>query len=236
VSDPRGAHRAERSGRDAVLKRLARIARWCAPILACAIAQSGSGLFRAASAFPIDPPGRHLAAALDRMKVEQRWQPGEPVNWRTGMRDPGGKRLTGHCSAFVAAVCAVCGIYILRPPQHGEQLLANAQCEWLRTDGTRQGWKRVASGLTAQRLANRGHLVLACYRNPDRDGPGHIAVVRPSTKGRRRIEAEGPDVTQAGARNFRRTSARNGFRLHLASRDLTGIIYYSHAVPPSRPR
>jgi hypothetical protein len=171
-----------------------------------------------------------VAQVLDSMKVEAHWLPGDPVDWRTGEYDSTARPLKGHCSAFVAAVCAAFHIYILRPPDHSEWLLANAQCEWLRDEGATQGWTLLADGATAQRLANEGNIVIACYKNPDRDDAGHIAIVRPSAKDRRRVASEGPDIIQAGARNYARTSAKNGFRLHSRAWKESKILYYSHAI------
>jgi hypothetical protein len=185
----------------------------------------------AARAVPISAKGRRLAIALDSMNVEQRWLPGDGVNWRTGEHDPAARALKGHCSAFAAAVCAAFDLYILRPPEHREWLLANAQCNWLLQEGPRHGWARVDDGASAQRLANRGNLVLACYKNRERDDPGHIAVIRPSGKSLKRINRDGPDVTQAGSRNYRRTTARVGFRLHAKAWDRGEIVYYWHALP-----
>jgi hypothetical protein len=184
-----------------------------------------------ARAEPISADGRRLALVLDGMNVEQRWLPGDGVNWRTGEHDPAARAIKGHCSAFAAAVCAAFDIYILRPPEHSERLLANAQCGWLEQEGPRQGWTRIEDGVTAQSLANLGNLVLACYKNRDRDDPGHIAVIRPSCKSLKKIDSEGPDVTQAGARNHRRTSARIGFRLHARAWNRGEIVYYWHPIP-----
>jgi hypothetical protein len=147
------------------------------------------------------------------MEVESRWLPGDPVNWRTGAYDSASIPLKSHCSAFVAAVCARFDVYILRPPEHSEWLLANAQCDWLESEGAEHGWWRVDDPVIAQRLANRGHLVVAGYRSPDDEEAGHIAVVRPSTKSRATIEAEGPAVIQAGIVNYAGTSVISGLRL-----------------------
>jgi len=179
---------------------------------------------------PVYSQGERLDASLDSMRVEAHWQPGDAVDWQTGRHDPGAVPLGSHCSAFVAAVCAKFGIYILRPPDHPEELLANAQCDWLRIRGPREGWRRVTDGMTAQSLANRGYIVVACYRNPDGDDAGHIAIVRPGTKGRTRIQAEGPDVIQAGTLNYRKTTAKNGFRFHSGAWKRGRIRYYSHAT------
>jgi hypothetical protein len=203
----------------------------CATLLAVSATFMLVGIARATA---ITAGGRRLAAVLDSMEVEQHWLRGQPVDWRTGEIDPAARPLKGHCSAFVAAVCATLDLYLLRPPEHDEWLLANAQCAWLAEEGPAQGWTRVEDGIEAQRLANQGRLVLACYQNPERDDPGHIAVVRPCAKSLSRLKAEGPDVTQAGARNYRRTTVRNGFRLHAKAWQRGKLVYYAHVVPAGR--
>jgi len=82
----------------------------------------------------ISPPAQHMIAAIDALNVEQHWPAGQHVHWQSGV--PDGKPETGigkhtHCSAFVAAAAKQLGIYILRPPEHAQILLANAQFEWL---------------------------------------------------------------------------------------------------------
>lgn len=186
--------------------------------------------FCGARAEAIASGGRRIAQALDSMKVEEHWLPGDPVDWRTGEYSSAARRLKGHCSAFVAAVCAAFHLYILRPPDHSEWLLANAQCEWLRDQGPTHGWTRLDDGPMAQHMANEGNIVIACYKNPDRDDAGHIAIVRPSAKDSRRIASSGPDITQAGAHNYARTTAKIGFRLHSQAWKGSKILYYSHAI------
>jgi hypothetical protein len=166
-----------------------------------------------AQAFEITPKGHELARFFDGLDVERHWLAGTHVNWRTGDRDSD-RHASTHCSAFVASACERLGVYILRPPEHPQVLLANAQFEWLRTDGKQRGWHAVKSPLEAQRLANEGHLVVAAYRNPDPKKSGHVAFVRPSAKRERLIESEGPQVIQAGASNYTSTSLKNGFRHH----------------------
>jgi hypothetical protein len=66
---------------------------------------------------------------LDGMKVESLWLAREHVNWETGEPDKGqdyaGPGRSTHCSAFAAAVGERLGVYMLRPPEHGQILLAN---------------------------------------------------------------------------------------------------------------
>ena len=184
---------------------------------------------------PVLPAGVRLAKLLDSMHVESHWIAGHHVNWHTG--DPDGRPVPleghhSHCSAFVAAVAEKLGVEILRPPEHTQVLLANAQCEWLENEGRRIGWEKVATALEAQRNANRGMLVVACHVDPDPMLPGHIAIVRPDALTRRRIETEGPQVTQAGVENFRSTTLAEGLRYHPGAWANRAIVFYAHDASP----
>jgi hypothetical protein len=147
------------------------------------------------------------------MEVESHWLPGHQIHWRTGeiRSDRPGKT---HCSAFLAAACERLGIYLLRPPEHGQALLANAQAQWLRRSGPGRGWRPVDSPFRAQELVNAGQVVVAMYESPDPGKSGHAALVRPSDKSDALVETEGPQVTQAGAENAASTSLKQGFRHH----------------------
>ena len=182
----------------------------------------------------ISPKARQVVAAVDALDVEHHWPAGVHVTWETGVPDGKPETSSGkhtHCSAFVAAAAKSLGIYILRPPEHGQILLANAQFEWLANEGMRRGWRNVATDEEAQRLANRGEFVVATYRNHHDDKPGHIAIVRPSTKSPGAIRAEGPEITQAGGTNYRSASLKTGFAGHRAAWDHHEVMYYAHAVP-----
>jgi hypothetical protein len=184
----------------------------------------------------ISAEGRHLAAFLDGLEVEQLWPAGVHVDWETGIPDgkpePAKGRHT-HCSTFVAEAAKRLGIYILRPPAHGEILLANAQYDWLRDRSAKDGWFPVADAPAAQDYANRGYLVVASYANAAPDRPGHIAIVRPEAKSATAIAAEGPQVTQAGEQNYRSTSLRTGFAHHPGAWSRNEIRFYGHAVRAS---
>ncbi len=159
-----------------------------------------------------------LSAVYDGLHVEQLWLAGHKVNWKTGeaISNKTGKT---HCSAFVAAACMKLGIYILRPPEHPADMLANAQMHWLGEHGGEHGWKSVATPAEAQALANSGVIVVVVYENPDPKKSGHIALVRPSEKSAAEIEADGPQVIQAGSNNHESCSVREGFRHHKAWND-----------------
>ena len=172
-------------------------------------------------------------AVIDALNVERRWPAGVHVQWESG--EPDGKPATGmgkhtHCSAFAASAAKHLGVYLLRPPQHPQALLANAQYDWLESKGAQEGWQPVRDGVEAQALANRGLLVVATYRNPKDNKPGHIAIVRPSDKGRAAIQSEGPQITQAGGTNYRSTSLKQGFASHPFAWTHNEVRYYAHAI------
>ncbi|HEX7615959.1 MAG TPA: hypothetical protein VF554_11875 [Thermoanaerobaculia bacterium] len=192
-----------------------------------------SGSVRAAE---ISSEGRKLGADLDAMKVEDLWLAKQRVNWKTGEplgESPKDGKGHTHCSAFVAAFCFRQDVYILRPPEHSSTLLANAQFDWLASEGRDKGWKPVGSSIEAQHLANRGIVVVATYRESDPKKPGHIAIVRPSTKSDRSIEEEGPQIIQAGMTNDNSTTLREGFKHHPAAWKKGAVRYFAHE--PARP-
>ncbi len=186
-----------------------------------------------ADAAGVTSEGRWLTQQLDQTGVETKWIAGTHVDWETGLPDDERETLPGrhtHCSAFVASVAMRLGVYILRPPQHGQVLLANAQNEWLASEGARHGWRRASGPLEAQNLANAGMLVVASYHNRRDDKPGHIAIVRPGDKSEQDIAAEGPDVIQAATVNSASISVRAGFAGHLHAWSDDEIDYYAHAL------
>lgn len=189
--------------------------------------------FAADATTVVSPKGQALARLLDSMGVESKWIAGAHIDWETGLPDGRPERMPGrhtHCSAFVAAAAKQLGVYILRPPEHGQVLLANAQSEWLADDGAAQGWRPVASALEAQALANAGALVVASYHNHRDDKPGHIAIVRPAAVTAETIAAVGPTVIQAGAANSASIPAKDGFAGHIHAWRDNEIDYYAHDV------
>lgn len=196
-------------------------------VLSCGIATG------AAAAPGITAEGARLARFLDRTGVEGLWPAGVHVAWETGVPDGKPERTEGkhtHCSAFVAATAKRLGVYILRPPEHGQVLLANAQFDWLASQGAAHGWQELRGGRQAQESANLGYVVVATYRNHHDDKPGHIAIVRPSDKTPREIDVEGPQITQAGGTNYLSTTLKQGFAGHPAAWTRNEVRYYAHAV------
>jgi len=185
---------------------------------------------------PVTPAGERLAHILDDSDVMQRWLAGWHIDWRTGEKDraePGGKAAKTHCSAFVAAMAARLGAYVLRPPEHKQELLANAQMRWLRDHGAEYGWRMLPSPFEAQTAANRGELILEAFENPDPRRPGHIAIIRPSLKTRAELNRDGPQEIQAGEQNAIDITTASGFRHHPGAWEPGGageLRYYSHAV------
>ena len=187
----------------------------------------------ALAAASVTPAGQRLAARLDSFEVEKYWLAGAHVKWDTGEPDGLPMSKTGkhtHCSAFVAAAAKRLGVYILRPPEHRQILLANAQFDWLTSDSARHGWRAVTGPAEAQELANGGMLVVVAWRNRDDDKPGHIAIVRPAEKTAEAIASEGPQVAQAGLTNSSSISMRKGFAGHPAAWRKQEAVYFAHAL------
>jgi hypothetical protein len=175
---------------------------------------------------PITPAGEQLARFLDGTGVDHLWQPGEAVDWETGgpsAHEVGSVPTHSHCSAFVAAIAERLGVYILRPPQHTQLLLANAQMRWLSQSGSQSGWRSVPDERTAQTLANQGIFVVASWENPDSGRPGHIAIVRPSLKTADELARQGPQTTQAGSRNHISSTVEIGFRERRSQ-----VLFFAH--------
>jgi len=184
---------------------------------------------------PITAAGDHLSDVLDSMNVESLWLVHEHVNWETGEPDRGpdytGPGIHTHCSAFAAAAAKKFGIYLLRPPEHGQILLANAQYDWLASDDGRQaGWRALSGMREAQQTANEGNLVLAVFQSPNQRAPGHVAIVRPSKRSMATLLDDGPELIQAGQHNHNRVNTRVGFENHSGAFP-DGIRYYAHIIP-----
>ncbi len=182
----------------------------------------------------VSPKARRIAEQLDGMGVESKWIAGAHIDWRTGL--PDGRPITWegrhtHCSAFVASAAEKFGVYILRPPEHGQALLANAQNEWLASEGASLGWRPVHGLVEVQSLANQGFLVVASYHNHYDDKPGHIAIVLPGDKTAAALEAEGPNVIQAGTVNSASIPLKAGFAGHPHAWADQEIDFYAHEVP-----
>ena len=194
---------------------------------------------------PITPAGERLAQFLDDTGVDHLWQAGQRVNWETGEPIQVGKQTSTHCSAFAAAVAERLGVYILRPPQHPQDLLANAQMGWLRGDAgvpyrwrsCTYRWRSLPDPTAAQAAANRGELVVEAFENPNLARPGHIAIVRPSLQSAETLARGGPRETQAGATNAFNISTAHGFSHHRGAWEAGGsggIRYFAHVIDWSK--
>jgi hypothetical protein len=182
----------------------------------------------------ITPAGEQLNQALSDSGVDQLWLPGTHVDWQTGAPDrdgPGGPGSESHCSAFVAAFAQKLGVYILRPPEHGQVLLANAQRAWLSAPNS--GWTPLPNAAAAQAAANQGQLVVASFAAADPHRPGHIVFVRAGDESAAALQANGPPVTSAGMENYEETTLATAFRHHPGAwnGDGTGAVaFFAHAV------
>jgi hypothetical protein len=186
----------------------------------------------------ITAAGHRLAEILDSSNVELLWLAREHVNWETGEPDRGGEDegpgFHTHCSAFAASMAKRLGVYLLRPPEHNQRLLANAQAKWLASDDAKsKGWLELHYARGAQAEANRGNLVIVVFANPDNRRPGHIAIVRPAEKSLSDLEHDGPQIIQAGQHNHNSTVVRIGFANHPGAFP-DGVRYYTHELDLSR--
>lgn len=184
----------------------------------------------------ISEGGERLRVFLDGTHVETRWIANYHVIWQTGQRNgpaEGDPAHHTHCSAYVAAAALYLDIYILRPPNHVQLRLANAQVDWLGGDGNEPGstaaeagWSALGSsgddGVLAAAVtpANLGKLVVAGYFQPPTEQPdgtqtqgaGHICIVRPQESF---PSGEAPQVATAGVQNFKSASMKFAFGDHL---------------------
>jgi hypothetical protein len=172
--------------------------------------------------------GPRLTEFLDALPVTTRWLHRHRVVWQTGQQNaPEASGATGHthCSAFVAAAALMLDIYILRPPFHGQQLLANAQADWLAGIGghagptaSDSGWIALGAGAddgalnAAVAAAGTGQFVVAIYKAPPQQH-GHVCIVRPPGDLAPPAD-DGPDVISVADVNRSRTSMRTAFHAH----------------------
>ncbi len=176
--------------------------------------------------------GRALKEFYLSLHVEDLWLSGQHVNWQTGEPDdPSAEQdIHTHCSAFVAAACAKRNVYILRPPDHSIQLLANAQYDWLQSnEAKKMGWVKIESEEVyekSQVLANKGYFVVATCKNKDPKLPGHIALVRPAEITTDQLAESGPMLISVGTHNFNYISLKSAFGSHLSGWPEKEISFY----------
>lgn len=179
--------------------------------------------------------GKSLLNTYLNMHVENLWIAGHHVDWTTGLPDKpnADAGIKTHCSAFVAAACKILNIYILRPPDHTEILLANAQFQWLPTRAAKLlGWHQIVNTnvnaiyFAAQQYANKGFVVVAVYKNPIVSIPGHIALVMPNEISAQQLLNDGPSVTMAGSNNFKLISLKMAFKNHINQWPEPAILFY----------
>jgi hypothetical protein len=183
---------------------------------------------------PVTPAGERLLARLNASGVDHLWQPRVHVVWDTGEPDPMASRSgsglpSTHCSSFAAAFAKTLNVYMLRPPDHPQGLLANAQMHWFAVSGPAQGWRPLPDATSAQRSANQGNLVVALVENPDPAKAGHIAIVRPGTPDPATLAAQGPDVTQAGGTNAISIPLARGFHHHPGAWP-SAVRFFEHSI------
>jgi hypothetical protein len=180
--------------------------------------------------------GPRLTEFLDGLPLTSRWIHHHRVVWQTGQQNAPegqGPEAETHCSAFIAAAALMLDIYVLRPPNHGQELLANAQAAWLAGEATYPGPTAAASGWialgssgdpgalkAAVDAANLGRLVVGVYKAPSvrkPDGklhqvPGHTCIVRPQSAAA--VGDDGPRVMCAADVNRTDTPMQTAFHAH----------------------
>jgi hypothetical protein len=180
--------------------------------------------------------GTRLAEFLAGLRIETRWISGHHIVWQTGQQngpDNVGPDGHTHCSALVAAIALYLDIYILCPPNHRQQLLANAQIDWLMASrrfpgpsAEESGWRALGSSASETNLesavaaANMGKLVVGGYRqSPDgttgHTRPGHVVTVHPQSPSF--SMSDGPLVAMAGQRNWYSIHMKRAFHSHPAA-------------------
>jgi len=179
-----------------------------------------------------DEHGKKLKEFYLSLDVENLWIAGQHINWETGVADnpEATHNIKTHCSVFAAAACKKLNIYILRPPEHAQTLLANAQYDWLKTtEASVKGWRPISGTnryAMAQDYANNGYVVVAVVQSPDAHRPGHTALVTPATITDDQLHESGPKVIMAGAKNYNYISLKNGFKSHLTNWPESVIEFY----------
>ncbi|QRX84771.1 hypothetical protein JQN73_03975 [Glaciimonas sp. PAMC28666] len=168
---------------------------------------------------------------MDGANVAHLWLPHQHVNWETGEPEASSPVYGSHCSAFTAAMSKRLGVYMLRPPDHSAVLLASAQTAWFSQEaGKKAGWHPLENAEQAQKSSNAGQLVVASYESPHPGKPGHIAIVRPSLKTMAALQEDGPEITQAGSKNYTDSTVRIGFKQHAGAWP-DGVLYFAHVLP-----
>jgi hypothetical protein len=96
------------------------------------------------------------------------------------------------------------------------ELSANGVADWLRTSGTKNGWRAVSLD-EAQRMANEGKPVVASWKNPN--GIGHVAMLRPGDGSGKVM------VAQAGATNSNAMNIKDAFSTAWTKKQLVVYVH-----------
>ncbi|MBN8489531.1 MAG: hypothetical protein J0M20_17605 [Burkholderiales bacterium] len=166
-----------------------------------------------------------LGAIIDWLAVD------DPAHLRY---QPGGGRT--FCNLYAHDYCTLAGAYLPRvwwtpdallqwaagqgvEPQYGqsiEEMRANDLFRWLRGAGASFGWRQTGTLTKLQTEVNQGAIGLVVARRKEDGRSGHIVAVVPETdEHRARRDAQGevlaPLQSQAGVRNFRRSTGQAGW-------------------------
>ena len=187
--------------------------------------------------YVLDEFGEKLKQFYQGLNVETHWISGQHIDWETGApsdRDDT-HNLKTHCAAFVAAACEKLKVVILRPPEHAQDLLSNAQFDWLPTSpAIAQAWKHIAGDnryAQAQDLANKGFVVVAVIKPSDERKPGHIALINPAVVTDKDLTENGPQIIMAGVKNYSNISLKAGFKGFYSKWPENQIEFYYYVNP-----
>ena len=196
-----------------------------------------SSALAAQQTYVLDEFGEKLKQFYQSLNVETHWISGRHIDWETG--EPSDRddthNLKTHCAAFVSAACQKLKIVILRPPEHEQDLLSNAQFNWLSTSAAvAQAWKPVIGDnlyAQAQDLANKGFVVVAVVQNNDQRKPGHIALIMPVVITDKDLTENGPQIIMAGVKNYTTISLKAGFKGFYGKWPENQIEFYYYQNP-----
>jgi hypothetical protein len=196
-----------------------------------------STLLVAQQTYVLDEFGEKLKQFYQSLNVETHWVAGQHINWETGDPDDRDdtRNLKNHCAAFVAGACQKLKIVILRPPEHAQDLLSNAQFDWLSTSQARaQAWKHILGDnryAQAQDLADKGFVVVAVIQNSDARKPGQIAFVNPAVITDKDLADNGPQIIMAGVKNYSNISLKAAFKGFYSKWPESQVEFYYYENP-----
>jgi hypothetical protein len=180
--------------------------------------------------YPLYNEGVQMTLSIDRTFNGTNWngQQVQVVNPQTGQLVWVWRT---YCNQFVIRACSDLGVALPNTSANG---LADY---FVSPNGRAAGWTEVTSA-DAQRLANRGWVVVSSWKNttvPDASGTyhGHMQMVRASgTRDVAVVLVRGPEAAQAGVLTKRVTDATEGYGT--AAWRNKPVRFFAFRLPTSR--